>query len=252
MLRVAQGAPSRGERSNCGAERVDTYTIRACSHEMSKLSNMENSARRACARCQKKPICGVKFQPVGRPSKTSADGKDCESAPGGENRHASSLGKLNGSCDRGDIRMPCMLQTVVSHKRKPCMLALFRKRNLDRKPVPVDWLPYRPGTGVSSAGRPLQCCCQNGVGMQTCPEVLKEPSKRRCRWPGTGVPTEGRTLVSYRNHPQRRVKQRGQQVQQRSLSKYRNGISSTQTEALAKAVANACMKSTMCPKTNRL
>ena len=32
----------------------------------------------------------------------------------------------------------------------------------------------------------------------------------------------------------RRVKQRGQQVQQRSLSKYRNGISSTQAEALAK------------------
>ena len=31
------------------------------------------------------------------------------------------------------------------------------------------------------------------VGMQTCPEVLKEPSKRRCRW--TGVPTESRTLV---------------------------------------------------------
>ena len=39
---------------------------------------------------------------------------------------------------------------------------------------------------------------------------------------------------NYRNHPQRRVKQRGQQVQQRSLSKYRNGISSTQAEALAK------------------
>ena len=29
--------------------------------------------------------------------------------------------------------------------------------------------------------------------MQTCPEVLKEPSKRRCHW--TGVPTESRTLV---------------------------------------------------------
>ena len=31
----------------------------------------------------RKPIRGVKFQPVGRPSKTSADGYDCESALGG-------------------------------------------------------------------------------------------------------------------------------------------------------------------------
>ena len=37
----------------------------------------------------------------------------------------------------------------------------------------------------------MQLCRQ--VGMQTCPEVLKEPSKRRFRW--TGVPTESRTLV---------------------------------------------------------
>ena len=35
-------------------------------------------------------------------------------------------------------------------------------------------------------------------------------------------------------------------------SKYRNGISSTQTEALAKAVANACIRSTTRPKANRL
>jgi len=35
-------------------------------------------------------------------------------------------------------------------------------------------------------------------------------------------------------------------------SKYRNGISSTQAEALAKAVANACIRSTTRPKANRL
>jgi hypothetical protein len=60
------------------SRRVDKYTIRACSHEMSKLPKimMEHSAMRAYAQCQKKPICGVKFQPVGRPSKTSADGEE--------------------------------------------------------------------------------------------------------------------------------------------------------------------------------
>ena len=71
--------------------------------------------------------------------------------------------------------MPCMLQTNESPARWPSS-GHEAWDGLDRS---VDWLPYRPGTGVSSAGRPLQCCCQNGVGMQTCPEVLKEPSRRR-------------------------------------------------------------------------
>ncbi len=78
--KVAQVPPSRlgGERSNCqcGAERVDTYTIRACSHQKTELANWSTApgGRAAALDATRKPICGVKFQPVGtgRPAKTSA------------------------------------------------------------------------------------------------------------------------------------------------------------------------------------
>ena len=71
--KVAQVPPSRGERSNCGAERVDTHTIRACSHQKTELAKMEHSARRACARCHKEadlrskiPARGQAFQNLSR------------------------------------------------------------------------------------------------------------------------------------------------------------------------------------------
>ena len=84
---------------------MDKYTIRACSHEMSQLSNMENSAMRACARCQKKPIRRVKFQPVGRPSKTSADGE--------ESRHRWCIRIDRATRVKGPVQM---IETLSSEK----------------------------------------------------------------------------------------------------------------------------------------
>jgi hypothetical protein len=72
------------------------------------------------------------------------------------------------------------------------------------------------------------------------PQRLASPeaSKRRCRWTPWAP--------FYRNHPQRRVKQRSQQVQQRPLI--------YASRSSREGVANACMESTdlYCPKTGRL
>jgi len=110
------------------------------------------------------------------------------------------------------------------------------------------------------AGRrkPLLCSCRNEVGMHfpvaapTCPEVLKETSKRR--W----CSSESRTLIWYRltRIPRRNtyhdVSSNSQQVQRRHLEQVQQWYLIYASRSSREGVANACIKSTMCPKTNRL
>ena len=175
MLRVAQGAPSRRERSNCGADEWTHSSNLACRPRMSKHCQ-ECAAPRPGVRAASKVYRQSQSLARGQANKTSADGRDCESALGGK-----ADTPFAGKAER--------TAKVAIEERYECLACCRRTKALHAGPLQdtkpgtadrsVDWLPYRPGTGVSSAGRPLQCCCQNGVGMPTCPEVLKEPSRRR-------------------------------------------------------------------------
>ena len=114
MLRVAQGAPSRGERSNCGAERVDTYTIRACSPRMSNLKHQSrmHSAPNGRARGVKK--CIGRVSPASGQAQKSQPMVVCESAPEGGGR-ADTL--FAGKAER-------TAKIAIETNQKPCMLQM--------------------------------------------------------------------------------------------------------------------------------
>jgi len=123
MLRVAQGAPSRRERSNCGA---DEWT----QHEPSLQTTNEqapvkNSQRpeRACARRQKS-ISRQSQSGQWAGTEISANGHDCESALGGR---ADTL--FAGKAERtAKIALERQTRSLACRRRTKALRAgLFRK-----------------------------------------------------------------------------------------------------------------------------
>ena len=120
------------------------------------------------------------------------------------------------------------------------MLALFRKTNSRHPRTEASSAGPRPGTMARGSPRALRCSCQTIRHANVPHGVLKEPSKRRRSLkPQSHKPLKDSPLWIHSAmlgllspNISRRVKQRGQQVQQRTDSKYSTGISSTQAVAL--------------------
>jgi hypothetical protein len=157
-----------------------------------------------------------------------------------------------------------MIALDAADERKPCMpetneaLHVGALQETNSGPVTSYDRGQRsrstPGE-LELAGRhkTLLCSCsRNQVGMQTCPEVLKErlnvdfPELNRVP---IGEPIPRRVHYNSCQQVQRRQLK---QVQRRHLKQVQQWYLIYASRSSREGVANACMKSTMCPKTNRL
>ena len=127
MLRVAQGAPSRRERSNCGADEWTQHEPSLqTTNEQAPVKNAQRPER-ACARRPKYIRQSQSGQWAG--TEISANGHDCESALGGR---ADTLfaGKAEMTAkiaiERQTRSLACCRRAKALHagdERKPCVLA---------------------------------------------------------------------------------------------------------------------------------